>query len=228
MRNEITRGAGAILCAEELLTSHVRQAIKATLDEQPAWSDLPVIVVATNWESFGERLVALSRLRSVSILGRPMAIDTIVTAVKSALQARSRQYEVRNLLIQRDEAAKRKDEFLAMLAHELRNPLSPIRYSMQVPAIGMRSKTSDDGCSYCSGGPPSSAHRSFDRRLVGFTRITSGVIALKLQTIDFTQLLNAVADSHSEVITSKGFHFKLENARQPLWVKGTQYVKPSP
>src|SRR5207342_656313 len=62
-----------------------------------------------------------------------------VTAVLSALRARERQYQIRDHLSQRtaNEASlrvadQRKDEFLATLGHELRNPLAPILTSMQL------------------------------------------------------------------------------------------------
>ena len=50
----------------------------------------------------------------------------------AALRSRQRQYQIRDLLQQRDEAATRKDEFLAMLAHELRNPLAPLRTALEL------------------------------------------------------------------------------------------------
>jgi signal transduction histidine kinase len=77
---------------------------------------------------------------NVTILERPIRIATLVSAVRSARKARSRQYELRDRLIALRESEERlqhaiaeirendrkKDEFLATLAHELRNPLAPI------------------------------------------------------------------------------------------------------
>src|SRR5690606_9156311 len=59
------------------------------------------------------------RLGNMTILERPVQSVTLVSAVNSSLRARKRQYDMRDI-------DRRKDEFLAMLAHELRNPLAPI------------------------------------------------------------------------------------------------------
>jgi len=48
------------------------------------------------------------------------------------LRARRRQYEVRDLLERQADADRRKDEFLAMLGHELRNPMAAIRNALWV------------------------------------------------------------------------------------------------
>ena len=63
----------------------------------------------------------------------------LVSVVQTALRARYRQYQIqeqlRSLESARDAeatAAQRKDEFLAMLSHELRNPLAPIRTALHV------------------------------------------------------------------------------------------------
>src|SRR5947207_847027 len=60
----------------------------------------------------------------------------LVRAVRAALRARRRQYQVRDHLAALKDAERRKDEFLAMLAHELRNPLAPIRNGLRV--LGLR------------------------------------------------------------------------------------------
>jgi CheY-like chemotaxis protein len=52
-----------------------------------------------------------------------------VSTCAVALRSRRRQYQVRGLLSELDKADRRKDEFLAMLAHELRNPLVPLSMS---------------------------------------------------------------------------------------------------
>ena len=124
-RAELNRGAGAVVLAGEFLSESIVANLQAIIDAQPAWSDLPVIVVAGTEPLAND--ASFRMLGNVSLLQRPVSLDTLRSTVAAALRARRRQYQIRDLLQQRDEADKRKDEFLAMLAHELRNPLAPLR-----------------------------------------------------------------------------------------------------
>ncbi len=76
---------------------------------------------------------AVRTLGNVTLLERPLRVTTLVSAVRTAVRARQRQYQIRAHLDERERAAEalrvadqRKDEFLATLGHELRNPLAPL------------------------------------------------------------------------------------------------------
>jgi signal transduction histidine kinase/ActR/RegA family two-component response regulator len=129
---EIAAGAGAVILADEALFPETVDGLLATLREQPPWSDLPLIVFTRSGESSERVLEELIPLGNATILERPVRLSTLVSAVKAALRARRRQYEVRDLLGRQAEADRRKDEFLAMLGHELRNPLAAIRNALSV------------------------------------------------------------------------------------------------
>ncbi|WP_427912871.1 ATP-binding protein [Ramlibacter sp. MMS24-I3-19] len=112
-------GVGALLVAEEMLAKDTLSVLARYLQQQPPWSDLPVLVMAKRGADSLEAQRAIEHLGNVTMLERPVRTLSLVSAVRSALRARSRQYEMRAL-------SRRKDEFLATLAHELRNPLAPI------------------------------------------------------------------------------------------------------
>jgi nitrogen-specific signal transduction histidine kinase len=57
---------------------------------------------------------------------------TLVSAVQSACRARGRQYEIRALLANATAEVETRDRFIAMLGHELRNPLAAIRTSVEI------------------------------------------------------------------------------------------------
>ena len=122
---------GAILVAEEMLSQSLLTRLAERLTLQPPWSDVPVLVVA-QVEHHPGLMAALSGLGNVSLLRRPMSTDAFVSTVAAAFRARRRQFQVRDLLHQQAEQSRRKDDFLAMLAHELRNPLAPIRYAARI------------------------------------------------------------------------------------------------
>ena len=125
--------AGCIVLAEEALVEADMPGLREVLEAQPAWSDLPLVLVA----GAGAGLAALverafPEAGNVTLLERPLNPLTLVSAVQFGLRARARQLEVRDLLHKRDEALKQRDDFLAMLAHELRNPLAPMRHAVDL------------------------------------------------------------------------------------------------
>jgi len=128
---EIGAGAGAVILADEALLPEVAGGLLQILRDQPPWSDLPLIVFTRGGEG-SERILEGLLPSNATILERPVRLSTLVSAVAAALRARRRQYEVRDLLQRQAEADRRKDEFLAMLGHELRNPLAAIRNVLYV------------------------------------------------------------------------------------------------
>ncbi|MEJ6023949.1 ATP-binding protein [Ramlibacter sp. PS4R-6] len=119
LRSELERGTGALLVMEEALAGPVLTVVTEYLAAQEPWSDLPILVMTKRGADSVEAQRAVEYLGNVTLLERPVRTMALVSAVRSALRGRKRQYEVRALNA-------RKDQLLATLAHELRNPLAPI------------------------------------------------------------------------------------------------------
>jgi signal transduction histidine kinase/CheY-like chemotaxis protein len=118
---------GCVVIVEEALVDEDVQAFHEALQAQPAWSDLPVLLIAARESSLSVLVEGVfPQSGNVTLLQRPLHPVTLVSAVTFAMRSRQRQLEVRDLLAQREDAVRRRDEFLAMLAHELRNPMAPI------------------------------------------------------------------------------------------------------
>ncbi|WP_254919096.1 hybrid sensor histidine kinase/response regulator [Oceanicola sp. 22II-s10i] len=105
---------GAVLLTEEALDSHSVDRVHGALADQPAWSDLPFIVLAigserTRSDTARKRIDALG---NVVLLTRPMHAEELLRAVKSALKARRRQFEARDRMeqLQRREEQLRESE----------------------------------------------------------------------------------------------------------------------
>ena len=132
-------GAAAIVIAEESVASPGSGTLADAIAKQPAWSDLPVLVLARPGADSVDVAEAVRTLGNVTVLERPLRIATLLSAVRTAVRARERQYQIRGYLADRvrvEEALRvadrRKDEFLATLGHELRNPLAPMRSAIEI------------------------------------------------------------------------------------------------
>jgi len=93
--------ADAVFIAEEGLFGHDLNSLAAWVDQQPAWSDFPFVVLTNKHQppavaAWRQRMV--QALRNVSLLERPVQSITLTSALKAAVRGRQRQYEVRSLL----------------------------------------------------------------------------------------------------------------------------------
>ncbi|MCG2592338.1 ATP-binding protein [Ramlibacter sp. XY19] len=216
LRDQLCDEAGALLIAEEVMTAPLVAWLQARLQHQPAWSDLPILVVAQR-EQVSPAPARLAALGNVTLLTRPMALGDLATAVASALRARDRQFQVRRLLDQQREEARRKDEFLAMLAHELRNPLTPVRYAAR--ALGAEAAT------------PRQRHLtevverqvahmgSVISQLLDVSRLTRGKIELDRAPLDLADLARRCAEAHQGSAVQREVRLEVD-APQPVWVDG--------
>jgi len=129
----LDESCGCLVIAEEALIEEGLPALREAFVRLPRWSDVPLVLVA---QDAGALAAVAAQLfpdsGNVTLLGRPLAPMTLVSAVQMALRAAARQRELGEMLAAREEAVRQRDEFLAMLAHELRNPLAPMRHAIEI------------------------------------------------------------------------------------------------
>ena len=119
------QAVAAILLVEEVISGMGLRPLARYIAAQPNWSDIPILLLTRSGADSLAVRQAVEYLGNVTLLERPVRTIALIAAARSAIRARERQYLVR-------EADQRKDEFLATLAHELRNPLAPIRTSISI------------------------------------------------------------------------------------------------
>jgi len=116
-------------------------------------------------------------------------------------------------------ADKRKDEFLAMLGHELRNPLAPIRNALQVMN---RADASDSSAKW--------AREVIDRQidhltrlvddLLDVSRIMYGKISLHRTVLQVATVINHAVEASLPLIEDRRQKLLVRVPAEPLWIKG--------
>ena len=105
----------AVLVTEEALAGPVLPRLLALAAAQPAWSDLPFLVLATKQPGprSPRHAAVLERLGNAVLLERPLNGETLVSAARAALRARSRQLAVRDLNLTLETRVRERTEALA-------------------------------------------------------------------------------------------------------------------
>lgn len=223
---EMGRGAGALLFTEAALSQPDMPALVSALDGQPAWSHLPMVVLVREHGASPAGNRMLESLDNVTVLDRPVSTRSMISAVQSALRDRRNQYRIRDQIEQQKRAEQalvvadqRKDEFLATLAHELRNPLAPIRTGLQI-----LSKTP---------GADAQTRRLYeimDRQMVQMvklidelleiSRISTGKVVLHKERTDVRQVIRVGLEGSQPMVDAARHTLAVSLTDQPVWVYG--------
>jgi signal transduction histidine kinase len=133
---EARRGAAALLVVEDVLLRPGAAPLMALLDEQEPWSDLPLLVFVGEDFTSRSQIERLTLFGNITFLDRPVRPFTMTAAARAALRARRRQYDARAEMARHKLAVRQRDQFLAMLGHELRNPLGAILLAVEMIKVG--------------------------------------------------------------------------------------------
>ncbi|MBV7535643.1 response regulator [Duganella sp. sic0402] len=194
----LAQGAGAVLTVEEALAPGGLQLLRDHVARQSDWSDLPIILLTHNGADSPVVRQAVAGLGNLSLMERPVRTLTLITALHATLRARHKQYQVR-------EATRRKDEFLASLGHELRNPLAPIRTSVSLLTH-----------LYPDAAPVARIRDMVERQvrlltrlvddLLDVARITSGKITLQPQLASLAAVMSHAGELCQQAADAKRIH----------------------
>lgn len=119
----LTPECGAIVLTEEACTHELKLALAEIFQRQPPWSDVPVVLISSAGPgNLGSKLAAELRgpRRSVTLFERPLRSVTLLATLDTLLVARHRQYEIRDLLHERDELLSSLESRVAERTAELR------------------------------------------------------------------------------------------------------------
>ncbi len=188
---------------------------------------LPPAVTRVLQQVAVERELVESRARAREALVRQKELEAEIAERERAQHERDRLFqELQNEVEQRKraeealrEADRRKDEFLAMLAHELRNPLAPIRNALEVM------KQSDAA--------PEALRQTremMERQvqvmarlvedLLDVSRITRGKVELRKGLVDLRAVVDRAVETARPLIEARGHEFTMDLPPESLPVEG--------
>lgn len=208
----------AVLVEEALIHPEIDEFLRV-LAEQPAWSDLPLVLIASQGAALGalvERVFPESG--NVAVLERPLNPVSLISAVHVGLRARHRQFQVRDLLEQRAHAVRLRDEFLAMLAHELRNPLAPMRNAVYImkrmeiadPIFVTTRDLIDRQVTHMA--------RLVDD-LLDVSRLELGKVQLQMQPLDLNAAVIAATDACRAIVNARKHNLEIRLAPAPVLIR---------
>ncbi len=118
---------GAVVVTDAALRDRDFLRVTAALGTQPAWSDIPVVLLGQNSADTqaAERLRA--SLTNVTLLNRPTSVRTLLSSVQAALRGRKRQYQARDqmrMLRETEETVRTREQQLHTLAENSPDILS--------------------------------------------------------------------------------------------------------
>lgn len=160
-------------------------ALRETLERQPAWSDPPLLIftsrpsaelVVRSFEQLGARA-------NVTLIERPVRVKTMISAASAALRARRRQHQVRDLVAELERRLQERDHFLAMLSHELRNPLAAI--TLAVDSLSETTQAANERAILVR----QTRHLAkLVDDLLDIARVTTGKISLNMTQVDLADV----------------------------------------
>ncbi len=225
---EMRRGVDAVILTDDIIFGDHAGQLAEAMRAEPAWSSVPLVVIAR--EGATQRVLerASDAITGIIVVERPVRTRSLLSVVVSAIRGRRHQYQIRDAILAREEQAqilkaqeerlreqadrlratdRRKDEFLATLAHELRNPLAPIRIGLEVMMTSKEEAVIERTIGVMSRQLTHMVHLIDD--LLDVSRITRGMLELKRERVSLGSFIDAAVEASKPQIDSRGHSFEV-------------------
>jgi len=208
---EVDKGAGALLIDEATLALSTKQCLMEVLGNQPAWSELPIILLLRHGPETELAREALFLPADVTLVERPVRVNTLMAVVRSALRSRLRQYLVRDQFRERErllgdleQSNRELQQFAHVVSHDLQEPLRMVSSYLQLLERKYRGKLDEKADTYIHFAVDGARRmQSLIEGLLNYSRIDSA----EFDWVDTNQtfadavanLATAIRESHGEV-----------------------------
>ena len=148
--------------------------------------------------------------------GEFLGIIAVVLDISERLRT---EVELRRLAAELSEADRRKDVFLATLAHELRNPLAPIRNGLQLMKLAKNNGEAVERARAMMDRQLSQMVRLVDD-LLDVSRISQGKVELRKERLDLKAVIDAALETSRPAIEQSGHELAVVVPDEPIFVDG--------
>lgn len=160
---------------------------------------------------------------AVAFLQKPLNPHLLKNKANVFYELRRQQQEITHLLEESRQYAealkaadRRKDEFLATLAHELRNPLAPIKNGIQLLKLDFERGNGRSLVSMMDRQLKHVIHLIDD--LLDMSRVSQGKIDLDKQTINLVDAINIATEASEPLIKERAHQLSTQLPTQPVWI----------
>jgi len=212
---EMEAGAGVLLVTDRVLGDADPQPLVEAVQRQPPWSDLPIVLLSPHGAESPTAVWAMEALGNVTVLEQPVRVLTLVSALRTAIKARLRQYELRDRMEALRHSDKQKDEFLATLSHELRNPLAPIRNALHILRLAGADEQTRARVVDTMERQTANVIRLVDD-LLELSRINEGRIELRRERVKLQAVLRGALETSAPLVEAAGHELVVHEPDEPI------------
>ncbi len=206
----------ALVLADVMMPELDGFELLAVLQAEPTTREIPVVFLSAR---AGEQ-ARIEGLQAgvVDYLIKPFSARELIARIRALVEHARARAQVQAHREELVEAARRKDEFLAMLAHELRNPLAAVRSALELMAHGAKDPDRLVSLQEVCLRQVHSLGRLVDD-LLDVSRITRNKVDLRIETVELRALVRDVLASVQPLIDAQGHSLRLELGVKPLWAQ---------
>ena len=146
-------------------------------------------------------------------------VQGVLCLIEDVTERVATEEELRQRATALAEANRHKDDFLAMLAHELRNPLGPTRNAVQILQKSNSANPELRAAQEIIGRQVTHMARLVDD-LLDVSRLSLGKILLRKERVDLVRIVRQTAEDYRSILEASGIGLRFEASADTLWVRG--------